>query len=279
MKKIFYLILLFVGITLSACNFESNQNSKPQVMVSIIPQKYFVQRVAGDMVDVNVMIGEGYEPATYEPTPNDIQKIHHTDLYFRIGQIGFEKTQMDKLANINPNMKIIDTSKNIQFLLLDNGLDPHIWLSPKLVIEQVRVITEALSNFDPINAQKYRSNSQVFINELEQLDAELAEIFKPLVGKKIFVYHPAFGYLANAYGFEQEYFQIEGKQPTVQQINNIINQAKRENIKIVFVQKQFDTKSAETIANEIGGKVVALNPLEYDYIKNMKEMGKKILGN
>jgi zinc transport system substrate-binding protein len=316
-SSITFLIILIFGSLLTACNIATittpqiSPEPKPHIIVSILPQKFFVEQIGGNLVTVNAMIGPGYSPATYEPTPQDIQKLNTAQIYFRIGHIGFEQTQMDNLAQINPNMTIIDTSEGINLRNLEAhshdeeegkeghhhekeeenehhetededeaqnqaGTDPHIWLSPILVKHQAEIITNALIDLDPQHAQQYTNNKNNFIDQLNTLDNQLQHILAPFKDKTILVYHPAFGYLADQYGFHQQHIEIEGKTPTIEQMQTIIQTAKQQQIKAIFVQQQFDTKSAETIASEIGGTVIPLDPLAEDYLNNMQTIATTI---
>ena len=266
-------------------------NGSISVMVSILPQVDFVERIGGSRVEVSEMIPPGFSPATYSPSPDQLKKLQDADVYFRIGHISFEKAQMEKLADINPGMKIIDTSEGVQLLEMtahehgeenengheERGHDPHIWLSPKLVKIQAKHIYDALVEHSPENSDYLTQNYNNFIEGLEELDQKLEAAFAPINDGTILVYHPAFGYLADAYGFHQEAIEIEGKEPTPAQLQKIISEAKEDNIKIVFVQSQFSTKSAESVAEEIEGAVVQIDPLAKDYFANLEIMAETIV--
>ena len=250
----------------------NNVNGKINVMVSILPQVDFVENIGKDKVSVETMIPLGFSPAVYEPSIEQLKKLSRADLYIRIGHIPFEKTQMGKLKDLNSKMKVIDSSRGIEIY----EQDPHIWLSPKLVKIQVENIYLALAKIDSENKDFYEKNKNGYIDELDNLDIELKNVFSKMQGKKILVFHPAFGYLARDYGFEQIAIEIDGKEPSAENLANIINIAKKENIKTIFVQKQFSQKSAESIAQQIGGSVVSLDPLAEDYIENLRRIGKKM---
>lgn len=290
-KNILLFILLIAGILmLPACTNDTitqvSEDERIEVMVSIVPQLDFVERIGGDKVDVNVMIPPGFSPATYDPSPEQLKKLQDAELYFRIGHIPFEKAQMDKLTNINRDMKVVDTSENISLLKLadhshededEEGDDPHIWLSPKLVKIQAGHIYNALVDFQPENEEYFTTNYNKFIADLDELDNKLKDSFAPIKGKTIFVFHPAFGYLADAYGFEQEAIEIEGKEPSPEHLKNIIDEAKKDDVHVIFVQKQFSTKSAEALAEEIDGVVIQIDPLAENYFDNLEEMADTIV--
>jgi zinc transport system substrate-binding protein len=266
------------------------KKEKPSVTVSILPQKYFVQRIVGDSYKINVMIPPGYSPATYEPTPREMKAVGESILYFRIGHIAFEKAWMDKIASLNEGMKIVDTSKGITFINErpphshkkseaeglyhhdHGGIDPHIWLSPSAVKVQVKNILDVFIETDPDGRMIYEKNYQAFIQDLDQLQAEIKAILESLKGKKFMVYHPAWSYFAREYGLIQFPIEIEGKSPGAAVLKKIIDIAKQENIRVIFVQQQFDSNSAQAVANEIDGKVIAMDPLAPDWLNNLKKM-------
>ena len=267
----FFVISIF--IVLNNRGVDSNgTNEKINVMVSILPQVDFVKNIGGDRVNIEAMIPSGFSPATYEPSIEQLKKLSKTDLYIRIGHIPFEKAQMKKLEDLNSEMKVVDSSKGIDIY----EEDPHIWLSPRLVKIQVENICLALIKIDPENEEFYEKNKNEYLSELNDLDIELQSAFFEIQGKKILVFHPAFGYLARDYGFEQIAIEMGGKEPSAENFAKIIDIAKRENIKTIFVQRQFSQKSAESIAKQVNGNVVSLDPLARDYIKNLMRIGEEM---
>lgn len=262
------------------------------VMVSILPQVDFVERIGGEKVSVSEMIPPGFSPATYDPSPEQLRKLQAADLYFRIGHIPFEKSHMGRLQTINPTMRIIDTSEGIVLLTLaahshddeehednqhEEGDDPHVWLSPELAKIQAKHIYRALAELSPGDEAFFRQNYEQLLADLDDLNQKLQAAFVLMQGQTILVFHPAFGYLAAAYGFRQEAIQIDGKDPTPAQLKEIIDEAKKDGVKIVFVQAQFSTKSAEAVAQEIGGAVVQIDPLAKDYFSNLENMAQIII--
>lgn len=269
---IVFAVIIFI-IAKSENTPADNTDKKINIMVSILPQVDFVENIGKDKVSVSVMIPPGSSPATYDA--NDIKqlkKLSETNLYIRIGYIPFEKTQMKRLENLNPEMKVIDSSKGIE--IYEN--DPHIWMSPRLVKVQVENICNVLIEIDSENKDFYKQNKNEYLAKLDNLDIELQNAFSGMAGKKILVFHPAFGYMARNYGFEQIAIETEGKEPSAENLAKIIDMAKKENIKTIFVQEQFSQKSAEAIAQQINGSVVPLNPLAEDYIENLRRIGEEV---
>lgn len=270
-----------------------------QVFVSIPPQKYMVQRIGGDRVDVHVMVYPGASPHTYEPRPRQMVAIARTDLYFTIG-VEFEAAWMKKLAATNPAMKIVRMQDGIRRFPVTGyhdheenrhhgdedhgrddkhphrpGFDPHIWLSPPLVKQLASNVLQALQKLDSPNAALYNSGYKQFIEDIDHLDRKLKEMFRNRQQTRFLVFHPSWGYFARAYGLEQVAIEVEGKSPKPAQLKRIIELMQAENIRVIFVQPQFSSRSAKLIAHAIKGRVVFVDPLAEDWLANMNQVAEK----
>lgn len=289
MRKVVLFVLIAV-ITVS-CNPDHKKvdSGKNIITVSVLPQKYFVERIVGDQFKVNVMIPPGASPVTYEPTPKQMKELSVSDLYIRIGHIEFEKAWMKKLQSINPEMKIIDQSKVVTLIYAEHkheendnhghhhhGVDPHIWTSPKEVKKQVEFIYSYMLIKYPEFETEFSSNYNSFVNEIDSLDADLSEMLKSYKGRKFLIFHPALSYFARDYDLEQLSIEIDGKEPTPANIQAIIEKTNEEKIKVVFVQKQFSTHNAEVIAKEINGNVIQIDPLDYNWFASIKMIAEEI---
>jgi zinc transport system substrate-binding protein len=256
-------------------------------MVSILPQKYFVQKIAGNKFAVNVMVPAGICPESYELTPQQMQALAYCKIYFRIGHIPFEKAYLGKIASTNAQMRIVDTSEGVEFLHGDShehhhghspchqckgDKDPHIWLSPKAVKIQIQHILKTLVEADPQNKNFYQENHAKFIQEIESLDKKIRAIFQNIKQRKFMVYHSAWGYFARDYNLTQIPIEMEGKETNPADLKKLIDTARKENIRVIFLQQQFATHSAQAIASEMGGRVVQLDPLVFDWIANMEKI-------
>jgi zinc transport system substrate-binding protein len=265
---------------------------KLAVFVSIAPQKYFVQQIGQEGVSVQVMVPPGASPATYEPKPRQMAALSKTPIYFAIG-VPFEKNWLKKIAAANPNMRVVHTDHGIQKIPmtahrheaephpetdLHSEPDPHIWLSPTLVMIQARTIRDALQEIDPTHHSGYDTNYKAFIASLADLDTELRNTFSGQQGLQFMVFHPSWGYFAHTYGLKQVAVEIEGKDPKPAQLKKLIEHAKENEIKIIFVQPQFSSKSAKLVAKEIGGQVAVADPLAQDWSGNLREVAKKLKG-
>ncbi len=280
-------------------------NERLTVFVSIVPQQYFVEQIGKDLVDVQVMVQPGASPHTYEPKPLQMAALSKAKLYFSIG-VTLENAWLNKIASSNPDLMIVHTDEKIQKIPMEahhhhdapfhgqekdyhHGekthekesehhhhhsaiLDPHIWLSPPLVKIQALNILDALQKADPANASTYETNYNDFIAEIDLLHAGLENTFSGKKGTAFMVFHPSWGYFAKAYGLRQIPIEVEGKDPKPAQLMEIINYAKQHAIKVIFVQPQFSTRSADLVAKEIGGKVVFVDPLAFNWSENLREV-------
>ncbi|WP_419764183.1 MAG: metal ABC transporter solute-binding protein, Zn/Mn family [Arcobacter sp.] len=282
MKKIFFISLLLL----------SSLYAQKIVTVSILPQKYFIEKIAMDKIHVNVMVQPGASPASYEPKTSQMKDLINSDIYFSIG-VPFEESWLEKFEDINKNMLIIDTSKGIKRIAMaehhhegetehhdeHESLDPHVWLDPILVKVQAKNILDALVEVDSKNRNFYYDNYKNFLFELDALHLKLSGILKEVKGKKFMVFHPSWGYFAKRYELEQEAVEKEGKEPKSKEIIALINEAKEEDIKVVFVAPQFSKKSAEIIANGIEGKTIFIDPLSNNWQESLINTSKELVNS
>jgi zinc transport system substrate-binding protein len=261
---------------------------KLPVFVSIVPQKYFVEKIGAKLVDVSVMVKPGASPATYEPKPRQMVAISRTRIYFSIG-VPFEKAWLKKIAATHPGMRVVPTDHGINKIALaehrhqdegkhpEHGIpDPHIWLSPTLVMIQARTILKALQEVDPAHGTEYEINYKAFVSQLSDLDVELRNTFVGAQGLEFMVFHPSWGYFANTYGLKQVSIEIAGKDPKPAQLKELIEYAKKSGIKFIFVQPQYSAKSAQLIAREIGGQVIFADSLAEDWAGNLRAVARKL---
>jgi zinc transport system substrate-binding protein len=277
--------LLAVLLAASTGFFASGQahaleGARLMAYVSILPQAYFVQRVGGEMIEVKVLVGKGQSHETYEPTPSQISSLARADVYFTIG-VPFEKALVTRVGRMFPNLDVVDTSKGVKFMSFapgsgEHGRDPHVWLDPGRVKVIARAVCSGLKGADPGHAGEYDRNLERFLADLDDLDAELSRILEPVKGETIYVFHPAFGYFCSAYGLRQVAFEAEGKEPSARQMAKLIEKARAENVKVIFVQPQFSGKAAASIARSIGGGVVTLDPLPEYYPADMRTLARTV---
>ncbi len=251
------------------------------VAVSIAPQSYFVKQIMGEDAEVTVLVPTGSSPATYAPKPSQLKALNKASLYFAIG-VAFEHNWLPRFQSINHKMKIIDTSKGIKKRTLSHhhdthehsALDPHIWLSPRLVMIEAKTMLDALIKADPEKKETYQKNYDAFILKLKNLDSKITQILAPLKKKTFIVFHPSFGYFAADYGLKQVAIEKEGKEPSLRHIKRIIDTAKAEGIKTIFVAPQFSKKAALQIAKQVAANVVTIDPLSEDWENNLLKVAK-----
>ena len=296
MKKIILSIGLILTILAAGCvqsdqqDMESSGENTPiDVVVSITPQKYFVERIGGDNVVVSVMVEPGNSPATYEPKPEQLKALSNAAAYFSIG-VPFEGAWLDKIAEANDEMMMVDTIANIERVSMTahhhhedekehgehdeagGAPDPHVWLSPELVKVQCQAIFAALSELDPQNEADYKANLDAFIVDIDELAADISATLSGLKSNKFMVFHPAWGYFGDDFGLEMIPVEVGGQEPSAQELANLIEVAKEEDIQVLFAQPEFSTSDAETIAKEIGGEVLLISPLAPDWLENMRNV-------
>jgi zinc transport system substrate-binding protein len=270
-----FVLLFFVSITnVYAVN-------KINVFVSILPQQYFVQQVGGENVDVHVMVGPGQNPATYEPTPQQMTALTKADIYFSIG-VPFEKAWINKVKEINRDLKFIECCKSLSDLEGHkhhdhDDTDPHVWTNPRKVIQIVGLIEKSLTDIDYEKKDSYKKLAAHFINELNEVDNAIKTKLSPLKQRNMIVSHPSWSYFADEYGLKQISIEQGGKEIQAKSMVKLIKLAKENNIKAVFVQSQFNAKAARTIAREIDATVIELDPLAFNYIENMNDVTNKIV--
>ena len=242
-------------------------------MVTIPPQAEFVKKVGGERVQVTVMVPPGYNPHTYEPKPSQLKEVEKAEIYFALGSgIDFEVAWLSKLQEINRKMLVVNCSEGVQMI----DRDPHIWLSPRNVEIMVGHVYEGLVQVDPANEKYYRENLEAYLQELGVLNREIEALFSNVTNRIFIAYHPSWGYFARDYNLTQIPIEKEGKEPTAASIAALIEQAKRLNVKVVVVSPQFNVKSAEVVAEEIGGKIVLADPLAEDYVNNLRSVALRL---
>ena len=252
------------------------------VTVSIVPQKYFVDRIGDGLVDVSVMVLPGAEPAAYEPKPRQMAALAKAAIYFAVG-VPFESVWLPRIAAANRNMRVVRTEDGIEKMPIEGMpvageekhgiLDPHVWLSPPLVKIMARNIFSALVEADPGNEAAYQKNYNRFMGEIDVLDARIRDIFtKNTENREFMVFHPAWGYFAKAYGLTQVPIEEQGKAPGPRDLATLIDHARARGIRVIFAQPQFSQKSAEAIAHDIGGQVVKVDPLAYAWADNLYQV-------
>jgi len=283
-------LLALVAAAMSGCGRERSVSPAPvhpspassvmTVFVGVPPHAYLARQVGGERIRVETMVPAGQSPHSYEPTPSQVASLEKAAIYFRSG-VPFEEGFISDLAAGAKTLRVVDLREGLSAREAghshDHGLgheaqDPHMWLNPRLAIAQGDIMAAALAEADPSGADEYRAGAERLRAELTKVDEELREILAPLAGRSFHVFHPAFGYFADAYGLTQVAIEVDGKEPSSRQVAEIIEEARAAGARVIFVQPQFARASAEVIAREVGAQVVPLDPLPEDLPGSLMEM-------
>jgi zinc transport system substrate-binding protein len=292
------LVLIMVALIPGGCSPRATPEAtdKLNATVSILPQRYFVERIGGDHVKVNVMVGPGADPHTYEPKPEQLKALSNAAAYFSIG-VDFETAWLARISAVNSEMWMVDTAQGIERMPMvarhheqedeepgreeSENPDPHIWTSPRLVKIQSQTICDALVRIDPEHKAAYQANLQSFLQDIDELDADVRKMLNGMENRKFLVFHPAWGYLARDYGLEMVPIEIGGQEPSAAELTALITEAKEAGIRVIFAQPEFSTRDAEAIAREIGGEVLLISALAPEWLDNLRRVAetfRKVLG-
>ncbi|WP_440995143.1 metal ABC transporter solute-binding protein, Zn/Mn family [Arhodomonas sp. SL1] len=274
------------------------------VYTSVLPVKTFVKAVGGERVEITSLVRQGESPATFDPSPRRLAAMVDAQLFFRVG-VPFERSWMPRLTANASEMAVVDLREVVALRAIDahghegdghghdheeheevgdhagggvdpEGADPHIWTSPRNVVALVERIRAALSAADPEGAEAYRANAVAYTERLQALDGRIAERLAPYEGRSFAVFHPSWGYFADRYGLTQRAIEVEGKEPGPAGLSDLIGELREMGVRVVFVQDQFSQRSAQTVAEAIGGAVVGIDPLAEDYIDNMERVSRRM---
>jgi len=279
------------------------------VAVSIVPVATFVEKVAGDNVDIVTVVPAGNSPANYQPTTVEMQALSDADVYFVI-QVPTETANiLGKIDDFNSDVELVNlrdavsAEYDLRYMSShshdededhaeaddhDDGeeehheeatVDPHIWLSPKRVQIMVQTIADSLSEIDSANADMYQANAAAYIHELSALDEEIEQIVNGMDKKAFMIYHGAYGYFSDDYGLEMISLESDGKEATPATLEKLIEEAKDEEIKTIFYQAEFDDSQAQTVAEELGGTVAQSAPLSPDYVEALRTFANALAGS
>ncbi|HHV60519.1 MAG TPA: zinc ABC transporter solute-binding protein [Clostridiaceae bacterium] len=313
-KCVIFMMAIITIFSFTGCNEKTNSTAaqtKPVVAVTIVPQATFVKEVAGDLMDVVVLVPPGYSPESYQPSPKLMEEFSRASIYFAIGVPAEEAYILPRVGSINSGIKIVDLAERVARFYpprsfetgesshshstnpdspeipsdehSHEGNDPHIWLSPKRVKVIIEEIARELSILDADNKSIYESNAESYKQELDKLDSEIKEILSGVSNKSFIMYHPSLGYFADDYGLNMHAIEEGGKDAAPKTFQRLIDLAKSENIKAVFYQAESDSRQSRAFAEEIGGEAIMVEPLSADYINNLRKIAetfaKAIEGN
>lgn len=279
----FFLCLLLIG-----CR-QKNAEKAQIISVSIEPQRYFAEKIVGDKFQVKTLVSNGSSPESFDPAPSQMVDLGKSRAYFMIGLFAFEKVRASNLNQSNPEMLLVDCSKNLVEQEHDHqghshhhegheheGADPHVWNSPETALGIAKAILQGVITIDPANKNIYQTNYEALKKEIYQTDSIVRCKLANAKIRTFIIYHPALSYFAKEYGLEQYTVEFHGKAPSPSQMVELVNLSKQKGIKTVFVQPEFDRKNAEVLAREIGANVVEINPLAYDWKNEMVKIAEAL---
>ena len=300
--KLFYIMfkfnfrckILIIGLlSLTACiskQTPSSSEQNRQIIVTIEPLRYFVNKIAGNTYSVETLVPEGANPENYDPAPAQLIQLSNARLFFKVGHLGIEEIWGKSIENTAPEITIINTSEGFTPLLPDkkdenivyhdhehnHEGDPHTWSS----IEGARTIAsnikKALISTYPSDSLLFEKNYQNLTTQIDSVESILIELLLPIENRSFMIYHPSLTYFAEEFGLNQLPIEADGKEPTPKQLKQLIKKADDEKVKVIFIQREFDTKQAETIAKELGITLIEIAPLSYDWEKEMIHIGKSL---
>jgi zinc transport system substrate-binding protein len=256
-----------------------------EVYVSIPPQAFLVEALAGDLVQVDVLLPPGASPATYEPTPKQMAALDSAQLYLQIGA-PFEGPILAKVSELMPELRVVDCRAGVELEPIGGGghdhgaglLDPHIWLDPKLMKIIARTTAEALVALLPDEAPGIEERLAALHRAIDDTDARVADILAPFAGRTLLVFHPAYGYFTRRYRLIQMAVEVDGKAPSARRLATVVDELRQQPVPALFVQPQFSRSAAERVANALDCELVELDPLAGDYLANLEIMADRIAG-
>jgi len=277
MKKTFALLAILMILS---CNRNSPVKEAKIITVSIAPFEYFVKEIAGDDFSVNIMVPPGANPHIYEPYPDQITRLRKSVAYISNGYLGFEMTWLDRFYEMNKSMVRQSIGKSINPIESKHehetrhaeGADPHYWVSPKCAASMALSVRDLVCKLNPSETKKYESNCSALLTRISELDKRAEAFFAEFEGTPFMIYHPNLAYLARDYGLEEVAVEFEGKEPPPSRLKYLIDLARTKKINTIFVQREYDSKNAKAIADEIGAEIVVIDPLSVDWLKATTEI-------
>lgn len=286
-------ILCLISLTLNAggsAEARSEEGARPLIAVSILPQQYVVDRIAGDLADTVVLVGPGQSPHAYEPTPRQMSYLSQADAWI-LSNTDFEKALASRVRALYPELLVVDGTGGVTFRYLEEHeeehehhdqdedsieLDRHTWLGREPMKLLGLTIARTLISLDKEHESTYRRNLEGFHTEVDAVFDDLARELAALKGTTVLVYHPSFGYLLDEFGITQEAVETGGKEPTARALADLIERAEERGVTALFVQAQFSTNAARNVAQAIGAEVLPLDPLAYDLLGNIRVIGETL---
>lgn len=267
-----YVVLMVTAGTLFSCSSAKNDNAN-KITVSIEPLRYLTEQIVGDRFEVVTMVPKGSSPETYEPTARQMADLSESILYIKVGELGFERTWMPRLTSNAPHITVVNSSEGITSHI---GDDPHSWMSARNAIIMAHNIYEAVKRIDVKDSVFFRQRLDSLCNVIHTTDKYIRQTTAQAHCKSFIIYHPALTYFASDYGLEQLALEEHGREPSAAELEQIISTARAKGVKTMFVQREFANRNVDIITNTIGARKVEINPLGYDWNKEMRRIAAEI---
>lgn len=258
------------------------EDSQLDVWVSIPPQRQILESVGGNALRVEVLLPPGRSPATFEISPQRLTALQGADVLVVIG-VPFEEALVPRLRSVAPDLRIVEGHRGIERRPMkdDHGhghgeVDPHIWLDPVLVDRLAGNARDTLCELSPERCGGFTSHLESYRAQLAAAHRRIRESLGPFEGRTLLVFHPAYGYFASRYGLDQLAVEVEGREPSARQLAELVEIARRQGLRDLFVQPELAGRSADAVAEAIGGEVVLLDPLAPDLVDNLERMASRI---
>lgn len=304
MKHLFLFLTLFLLASCKPASRKAADGSKPVIMVTIEPLRYFTEAIAGDRFSVVSMVPKGSSPESYDPTPEQLVQLAGSKAYLRIGYIGFEQVWLDRLAGNAPHLPFYDMSKGID-LIFDSshahrhgdgeadttqnsllgepsgemGVEPHVWNSAINAQVIAGNIMRTLCTIDKQSEDYFLQRYDSLCRRIDRVDSLCRlTLDTPGADRAFMIYHPALSYFARDYGLHQLPIEADGKEPSPAHLKELISEARQEKVEVVFVQPEFDRRNAEMVAKQVGARVVDINPLDYNWEAEMLAVANALAG-
>ena len=263
-----YVVLMVTAGTLFSCSSAKNDNAN-KITVSIEPLRYLTEQIVGDRFEVVTMVPKGSSPETYEPTARQMADLSESILYIKVGELGFERTWMPRLTSNAPHITVVNSSEGITSHI---GDDPHSWMSARNAIIMAHNIYEAVKRIDVKDSVFFRQRLDSLCNVIHATDKYIRQTTAQAQCKSFIIYHPALTYFASDYGLEQLALEEHGREPSASELEQIISTARAKGVKTMFIQREFANRNVDIITNTIGARKVEINPLGYDWNKEMRRI-------
>ena len=267
-----YVVLMVTAGTLFSCSSAKNDNAN-KITVSIEPLRYLTEQIVGDRFEVVTMVPKGSSPETYEPTARQMADLSESILYIKVGELGFERTWMPRLTSNAPHITVVNSSEGITSHI---GDDPHSWMSARNAIIMAHNIYEAVKRIDVKDSVFFRQRLDSLCNVIHATDKYIRQTTAQAHCKSFIIYHPALTYFASDYGLEQLALEEHGREPSAAELEQIISTARAKGVKTMFIQREFANRNVDIITNAIGARKVEINPLGYDWNKEMRRIAAEI---